>query len=176
MRARLLASALCLCLAGCSHYRLGTSGKLSFSTLYVEPVANRAMIPQAQAVVSTQIREAFAEDGRVALADSSSDADATLTVVLTDYHRAIAAVRENDTGLASKFTLTLGATCTLRDNRTGRTLFENRKIEVSRGAFTDNGLPSSTSPGNQLQSEYNTLPLLAEDLAARVSHTVLDVW
>lgn len=175
MRARVLAAAT-LCLAGCANYRLGTEGRLPFSTLYVEPAAEKVLLPQAQAVVSTQIREAFLQDGRVTLVDSPDAADATLSVTITDYHRAIAAVRENDTGLASKFTLTLGATCSLRDNRTGRMLFQNRTLSVQRGAFTDNGLPASTSPGDQLQSEYNTLPLLAYDLASRVAHAVLDVW
>jgi hypothetical protein len=37
-------------------------------------------------------------------------------------------------------------------------------------------VPASSAVGNQLQSEYNTLPLLAEQLADQVSHTVLDVW
>jgi hypothetical protein len=38
---------------------------------------------------------------------------------------------------------------------------------VQREAFTDSG---------QLQSEYQTLPLLAESLAAKVTHAALDVW
>jgi hypothetical protein len=44
--------------------------------------------------------------------------------------------------------------------------------------FTDNGLgnvPFGTS-NDQLQAEYNTFPLLADQLADRVTHAVLDVW
>jgi hypothetical protein len=176
MRARVLASALCLSLAGCGHYQLGTSGRLPFSSLYVTPAANKVLLPQAQAIVSTQLRRVFEEDGRVSLVDSPADADATLTVVITDYHREIAGVRENDTGLASKFVLTLGATCTLRDNRSGKAFFEKRTVSVQQGSYTDNGVPASTAPGDQLQSEYNTLPLLADELAGKVGHVVLDVW
>jgi hypothetical protein len=163
-------------LAGCSHYQLGTTGRLAFASLYVAPVANKAMIPQAQAITSTQLRQIFAEDGRLALVDSPADADATLTVVITDYHRDVAAVLENDNGLASKFVLTLGATCTLRDNRTGKAYFDRRPISVQRGAYTDNGVASVPAPTNQLQSEYNTLPVLAQGLADKVAHLVLDVW
>jgi len=163
-------------LPGCGNYVLGTGGRLAFSTLYVEPVENRVFVPQAQAIVTTQLRDAFEKDGRVTLVNSPEAADATLTVVITDYHREVAAVRETDTGLASKFNLTLGAVCALTDNRAHRAYFQGRTIYATREAFTDNGVPASSAVGNQLQSEYNTLPLLAQQLADRLSHTVLDVW
>jgi hypothetical protein len=57
-------------------------------------------------------------------------------------------------------------------------LFSDRVVEVHREAFVDNGLgnvPFGTS-NDQLQSEYNTLPLLADQLSMRVTHAVLDVW
>ena len=159
---------LVLCTStGCSHYHLGTGAKLGFHTLYVEPVANKTMLPQARELVSTQLREAFVRDGRIELVNSPEAAEVTLRVVITDYHRDPASAREGDTGLTRKFNLTLGTTCTLRDNRAGKDLFTNRPVAVQREAFTDSG---------QLQSEYQTLPLLAESLAAKLSHAVLDVW
>lgn len=151
---------------GCSHYQLGTGGTPSFHTVYVEPVANKTMLPQAREIVTTRLREALARDGRVALANSANEADATLSVVIVDYHRDVAAVREGDTGLARKFDLTLGVDCTLRQ-RDGKVLFENRRINAQREAFTDSG---------QLQAEYQTLPLLADALATKVTHVALDVW
>lgn len=159
--------AAALLAGGCSHYQLGTAGRLGFTTLYVAPVANTTMLPQAQTIVSTQLRDAFGQDGRVSLVNSPAGADATLSVTLHDYHRDVRAVREDDTALARKYALTLGAECTLRDNRTGRDLFTRRAVSVSRDAFTD---------GGQLQSEYQAVPLLAEALAQKVAHTVLDVW
>src|SRR4051794_3695698 len=80
---------------GCGHYQLGTESKLSFRTLYIEPIENQTMLPQAHAVVSTQLRETFARDGRVTLVNAAADADATLKVTLNDYHRDVAAVRED---------------------------------------------------------------------------------
>jgi len=108
--------------------------------------------------------------------NSSEAADVTLSVVITDYHRETVAVRETDTGLANKLALILTATCSLHDNRSGKMLFADRVVSVQRRAFTDNGIPSTTGAGDQLQSEYNTMPLLAESLAGRLAHTVLDVW
>ena len=153
--------------AGCANYRLGTGATPSFRTLHVEPVANRTLLPQAQAVVTTRLREYFARDGRTQLANTSEGADATLVVVINEYRRDIAAVREGDTGLARKFNVTLGVTCTLRDNRTGRPIFENRPVHAVREVFTDSG---------QQQAEFQTLPILAEALANKIVHATLDTW
>jgi hypothetical protein len=66
-----------------------------------------------------------------------------------------------------KFVLNLHTTCTLTDRRTGKPLFVNRAILVSRDAYTQSG---------QLQAEYQAVPLLAASLADKVAHAVLDVW
>lgn len=153
--------------SGCAHYQLGTGAAPAFRTVFVEPVTNKTLLPQSQTVVSTQLRGSFARDGRLALANSAAAADATLTVVIHEYSRAIAAVREGDTGLARKFNVTLGVICTLRDNRRGVFIFQDRPITAMREVFTDSG---------QLQAEYQTLPLLAEALAAKIVHAALDVW
>jgi hypothetical protein len=163
---------------GCSHYRLGAGTGPSFSTIYIAPTKNQATLAQSEATLSTMLREAFIKDGRLQVVDSEADAEATLTVTLTNYKRDNAANREDDNGLARKFTLRLSASMSLRDNRSGTMLFKNRLVEVQREAFVDNGLgsvPFGTS-NNQLQSEYNTFPLLAELLAGKATHAVLDVW
>jgi hypothetical protein len=151
----------------CSHYQLGTSTRLAFATLYIAPVENHALLPQAQAVVSTEIRDALEKDGRVGVVAAPEMADAVLRVSLDKYDRDILAAQTNDTGLAREFALNLQASCTLTDRRTGRPYFTKRVLRVSKSAFTDSG---------QLQSEYQTLPLLAAALADKVAHAVLDVW
>jgi Lipopolysaccharide-assembly len=151
----------------CSHYQLGTQSKLAFATLYVAPVENRAKLPQAQVLVATEIRDALRKDGRVTVVDSPEAADAVLRVSLVGYDREVAAANPADTGLARKFTLNLHASCTLTDRRTGHPFFTNRPLHVTRDAFTDSG---------QLQSEYQTLPLLAATLGDRVAHAIFDVW
>jgi hypothetical protein len=163
---------------GCVHYKLGAGPAPSFETLYVAPSKNTTTVAQSQALVSTMVRQAFIKDGRVSVVDGPADADATLEVTLVGYTRLNAANREDDVGLARKFTIQLSASCSLRDNRTGEMLFDKRIVSVKREAFTDNGLgsvPFGTS-NDQLQSEYNTLPILAEALSDRVTHAVLDTW
>lgn len=165
--ALLLAVAALGALTGCSHYRLGTAGQLGWRTIYVAPVQTRTSLPQAQAILTTQIREALAHDGRAALANSPDAADVSLTVTATDYQREVATVRAGDTGLARSFTVTLSVVATLRDNRSGKILFERRPIQAQRDVFTDSGLE---------QSEYQMLPILATVISDKVAHAVLDVW
>ena len=161
-------------LASCAHYQLGTQGQLAFTRLYVAPVKNDAALPQATAIFSAQLREAFLRDSRIVLVNSPEDADATLTVSLARLDRRVATVRPDDTGLARKFELTLNALCTLRDNRSGAALFEARPVEAMRQVFTT---PTpNTRESDQLQAEYNLMPHLAKSLADRVAHAVLDVW
>lgn len=155
--------------SGCSHYRLGTGGEVSFHTLYVAPVVNEnSNLPQAVAVVSTQLREAFLHDSRVVLVNTPEEADATLTVHLVKYSRSVQARQSNDTGLARKFDITLNAEVTLVNNKDHKPVFTDRKVQAVRQIFTDNG--------QQLQAEYQNVTLLAETLAKNVRSTALDVW
>jgi len=164
--------------AGCAHYRLGTGATLPFTTLYVEPASTKILLPQAQAVITAQVRAAFLRDGRVTLVDSPEAAEATLKLEIADYRREVATQRRDDTGLARKFSLLLGVNCTLTENRTGRVFFARREVTARRDAYTDSGLtlPNGTTVSGQLQSEYQSLPLLADALAAKIAHAVLDVW
>ncbi len=169
---------LLLLVTGCAHYHLGAGAKPIFSTLYVEPVTTKILLPQSQETLESQVRSALVRDGRVTLVNSPEAAEASLKLHLIDYRREVATQRRDDTGLARKFTLTLGVACTLTDRRTGRPLFDQRLIEARRDAYNDSGktLPSGTAVSGQLQAEYQTLPLLAEALAAKITHAVLDVW
>lgn len=157
---------LALLLAGCGHYRLGTPGALTFRTLYLPPVTNEALVPQAVALVSRELRSAFLRDGRVQLVESPESADTVLAVSLADYGRTATTALPDDTGRARKFDLTLEAEITLTRASSGERLLQ-RRVAVTRQLFTD---------GGQLPAEYQTLPLLAQQLADRVTHAVLDVW
>lgn len=161
-------------ITSCSHYRLGADGQLAFTTLYVAPVKNDTQAPQVVALFSAQLRAALLREGRVTLVNSAHEADATLEVALTRFARNATTARQDDAGLARKFDLTLGAVCSLRDNRTDRALFEQRAVETTRQIFSTPTPASRES--DQLQAEYNVMPLLAQSLATRVAHAALDVW
>lgn len=165
--ATVLLGLLLLSATGCAHYQLGTGRPSAFRSVFVEPVSNRTLAPQIQAILSTRLRESFLRDARLRPVNSAAAADTTLTIAITEYRRDIAAVRADDTGLARKFNVSLTVTGTLRDIRTGKAIWENRPFTATREAFTD---------GGQLQSEYEVVPLLAEQVAARILHATLDTW
>ena len=157
-----------LFLTGCANYRLGTGAQLSFRTIHIAPVVNESNIPQAVALVSTQLRETFLRDPRVILVNTPEEADVTLSVHLVNYGRVMQTRLTTDTGLARKFDVSLDAEATLRDNRDNKLVFENRKVSATRQIFTDGR--------QQLQAEYQNVPLLAESLAKNVLGATLDVW
>ena len=152
---------------GCAHYRLGTDSAPAFRSLHVAPADSRIALPQGAALLSARLRESLLRDARVELRPDLAGADAALTVTLVDYRRELAAARADDTGLARKFNVTLTAACTLRDPRSGRVLWSERRISVRREVFTDSG---------QLQAEYQAVALLTEALAARITSDLLENW
>jgi hypothetical protein len=156
-----------LLLTACANYRLGPGVAPKFSTLFIAPVTTEALIPQARELATTQLREAFLRDGRVTLVNSPAQADAVLQIVLTGYDRTVAVSRQDDTGLARRFDVTLRAQATLTDQRTKQAFFTQRTLAAKRGIFTDSGL---------VPAEYQGLPLLAELLAEESVHAVLDTW
>ena len=162
----LLACGALALLASCSHYHLGTAtAGPGFDRLFVAPVVNAAYVPQAAPLVATQVRTAFARDGRVVLADASGDS-ARLDIRLVSYEHAIAAVLPSDTALGRKFNVSLTAEITVTD-ASGKKLIDRRTVRVSRDVFSDSG---------QQPAEYQTLPLIAEALATEIAHAVLDTW
>lgn len=162
-------AALVLVLSGCANYQLGTAaeGSLEFQTIYIAPIENTAANPQSAALLSREIRHGFAHDGRVQLAPGPDQADAMLEIELTDRNRSFTSVQPADTALARKFDLTLTVLATLTNQRTGKILFADREIEVTRQIFVD---------GGQNPAEDQVMPQLAAALADRVTHSVLDVW
>jgi hypothetical protein len=152
---------------GCAGYQLGTGSQQKFSTLFIAPVTTEALIPQARELVTTQLRESFIRDGRIRLVNSAAEAEAVLQVSLSGYDRTVAVSRQDDTGLARRFDVALRAHATLTNERTKEAFFVRRPVTAKRGVFTDSGL---------VPSEYQALPLLAEQLASEVTHAVLDTW
>lgn len=162
----LLAFLGALLLGACSHYQLGTSGKLAFHTLYITPVASETMLPQSRALIGGRVREAFLRDARVTLVNSPEEAEAVLTLTLKGFSREAAVAKASDAGLARKFNLSLRVACdlTLKD---GTKLLDQRLLTVQREDYVDQG---------QLQAEYEMLPVIADKLSTEVTHAVLDTW
>lgn len=173
-------SAIGSLLLGCSHYRLGTASDRDFESVFIAPVQSDSLVPQATALLSTQIREAFIRDGRLRVTNTPEEADAVLSVQLRSYRRDGEAALPTDSGLSRVFSLNMTAEATLASPDSGKVWFSKRRLNVDRRAFTDDGTGSTSTsflqPVQQTQSEFATLPLIGENLARQLTHTVLETW
>ena len=163
---------------GCQSYQLGHPAELPFETIYIQPAKNDSFAPQAQALLSTQVREAVIRDGRVRLIADQSEADAVLLMTLTDYTRRASARRQDDTEAAQNFDLTLRLQLDLYDLRNGNYFFKGRQLEArTTGYLSDPYAPAGARDTQGLiQSEYNAMPRLARELGRKAADELLSVW
>lgn len=161
-------SLLLLVLAsGCRHYSLGNTAELPYQRLYVAPVVNRSLAPQAQSLVSGQLIEQLMRDPRLTIVSNPEQADAVLEVTLIDYTRNVGATSTDDTYLGRMFELHLVASCSLTNPRDGSVYFSDRIVSAEASSLSDGGFQSN---------EYQAMPSLARDLAARIVRQATAVW
>ena len=165
-------------ISGCNSYQLGNPVELPFESIYIKPVTNDSFAPQAQAMLSTQIRDAFIRDGRIKLVTSKEAADAVLLIHLTEYNRLPAARQSADTTAAASFSLLLAAEVSLFNQSKGDYYFRERIIRESSSAYANNYNTALTTVQTQdfLQMEYQAMPRLTYDLARGIADEVLSTW
>ena len=156
-------------LGGCGRYAFESTGAPPFHSLYVEAVTNDSLAPQAAPLASAALREAFLRDGRVKLAHSPGEAEAILSLRLTNYRRRTASYRSDDTARANAFEITLEGEATLSAHRFGeKFLFEGRPVRgVARLARDD---PSMSPNGRQ------PLSAAIRSLTRETVSLALDAW
>ena len=165
-------------ISGCNTYQLGNPVELPFESIYIKPVTNDSFAPQAQALLSTHIRNAFIRDGRTKLVISRESADAVLIINLTKYKRYAAARQSEDTTTAASFSLVLAAEVSLFNQNKGDYYFQERIINESSSTYVDNpyATPSAAQTQDFLQMEYQAMPRLTYDLARGIADEVLSTW
>lgn len=163
---------------GCKSYQLGHPAELPFETIYIQPAKNDSFAPQAQALVSGQVREAVLRDGRVKLIADPKEADAVLSMTLTEYTRNAAARRQDDTEVAQNFDLALSVQLDLYDQRQGDYFFRGREVEARTTGYLNNPYLADGTPNTQglIQSEYNAMPRLARELGRKAADELLSTW
>lgn len=165
-------------LVGCKSYHLGSPAELPFKTIFVKPVSNDSFAPQAQVILSSQLRDAFIRDGRLQLVTNEESADAVLLVNLTEYDRRAASRNQSDTVVARDFDLFLTADVSLFSQQNGDYYFENRVIRERSNAYVENPYldPSVTQTQDFLQAENEAMPRITRDLARKIADEVLSPW
>jgi hypothetical protein len=162
--------------SGCASYQLGAPAELPFETIYIRPASNDSFAPQAQAIVSGQLRQHFIRDGRTRLVTNEEAADAVLTVNLAEYNRRGGARRSSDTVVASDFDISLAADISLYNPNKGDYFFEDRRITDHTKTYIENPYATGLRTQAYQQSEYQAMPVLARGLARNIADEVLSVW
>ena len=165
-------------IGGCNSYKLGNPVALPFESIYIKPVSNDSFAPQAQTLLSTQIRDAFIRDGRTKIVTSREAADAVLITNLNEYNRRAAARQSVDTNAAASFRLVIAAEISLFNQNKGDYYFQERIIKESSSAYVNNlyATPAVAQTQDFLQMEYQAMPRLTQDLARRIADEVLGTW
>lgn len=162
----LLVTAAALLLGGCSGYQLGAGAKLPFNSVYVAPVINRSLAPQAQALLTDQTMMRLIEGGRVKV-EGKGAAQATLTITLTGFNRSLAISQASDTQLARAFDLELVAQITLTDSRSGVIYIDKQELRARQQVFGNS---------SEALAERNAMPELTAKLALAITDAVEGVW
>ncbi len=150
---------------GCASYKMGDTRELPFASVYVAPVENHSLAPQAQAAVSAQLRTALLGGG-LAL-EPRGTANAILQVSLTHYERYASLTSTTDTIVADAYDVTLHAKATLT-SADGKTVYF-KDLDVSATVQTH----GTDSFG---QAEYQAMPLLARELGRKIADKVTTLW
>ena len=130
----------------CKSYQLGHPAELPFETIYIQPAKNDSFAPQAQALLSSQVREAVIRDGRVKLVADPDAADAVYTMTITEYERRGGTSRQDDTERAEDFDLLLQVQLDLYDQANSEYLFEGRRIQARTHAYQNNPFAAAGTP------------------------------
>lgn len=165
LRACFLVVAAVFLTVGCANYRMGDTAALPFKSVYVAPVENASVAPQAQAPISNQVRTSLLNAG-LSL-EPRGAADAVLSITITDYSRVIATTQTSDTMIASAYDLTITVKATLTSADGNTVYFKDLPISSTLQIFYQQGYT---------QSEYQIMPLLARELGRKISDAVTTLW
>jgi hypothetical protein len=161
----ILAGLTAIVLSGCAGYTVGPTSGLPGGTksLQIVPFINRSPEPRLTDPVTSALRKETQRDGTYRL-ETRGTGDVTLTGVITEYDRREQTLVSSDVITVKDYQLRLTAQVTARDRVTGKVL-----VDQSVTGYT---LMRVTSDFQS--AERQALPLLATDLARRVTALLTD--
>lgn len=157
-----------LLLSGCATYQMGTSAQLPYQNIAVGAPRNFSSLPQIEGPLNAALRQAIQSSKPLAIA-SANEADAILEVTLLDIRRSTAAANPQDLGRGRKFTLVLQLEYSLRKPGDSEEVYfyRGRPLTITRDIYSDSG---------QVDAEYQAIPAISQEIAARVTEKLVDLW
>lgn len=160
-----LLAAVLLFGTGCAGYKLGPTGEFRAGqrSVQVNPVHNATLEPRLGPAVTQALRKQLQRDGTLRL-DTRDTGDVIVNTEIIRYHRRELAFVPYDTLTAQDYELNVYARVTATSRHSGREIL-NKEV---RGHTLIRVGPDLAS------AERQALPLLAEDLARRITGLLVD--
>jgi hypothetical protein len=158
--------ALVVLSAGCAGYHLGPVNPghgAGEKSIEISPFNNQTLQPRMGEAVMQALRERLQTDGTYRLA-TRDPGDLVITGVITDYQREGTSFLGTDVTTAVNYRVTLTAHITARDRATNKLLLDKM---VKGHTLIQVGT-------NLAESERQSLPLLADDLARNVAELLTE--
>lgn len=152
-------------LAGCAGYRLGPTGGQAAGerSVQIVPFVNRTDEARLSDAVTTALRKELQRDGTYRLATRDAG-DVVVHGRLTRYERREISLVADDVATARDYNVSLTAEVTARERGTGKVLFDQPITSYTL---------IRVSP-DLANTERQALPLLATDLARRITALLAD--
>lgn len=152
-------------LAGCAGYHLGPTGNqiAGGKSVQIVPFVNRTPEARLADAVTAAVRKELQRDGTLQLATHDAG-DVIVTGALIRYERREVSLVPEDVATVRDYNVSLTAQVTARERGTGKVLF-------------DRPITSYTlirAGANLANTERQALPLLATDLARRITALLAD--
>ena len=147
--------------AGCAGYHLGpvnSNAVAGEKSIEIVPFNNQTLQPRLGDAVTQALRERLQTDGTYRLA-SRAPGDVVVTGVITAYHREGVSFLRTDVTTAENYRVDITAHVTARDRATGKVLLDKNV----------NGYTLVQMGADLANAERQSLPLLAEDLARKIT-------
>ena len=152
-------------LGGCAGYQLGPTGGQTAGekSVQIVPFVNRTPEARLADSVTSALRKEVQRDGTFRLA-THDPGDIVVSGVLTNYARRAISLVPSDVATAQDYNVGLTAQVTARERQSDRIIFDRAVTSHTLVRVTQD-LPSS---------ERQALPLLATDLARRITALLAD--
>ena len=156
----------CLFAFGCAGYHIGPVTKRNFNSIAVPMFRNTTLRPQLEAQISNAIIQRLQQDGSLRV-ETEPRADVVLKGSIVKYYREALRSLRTDTGVPREYEIIITVRVEATDRRTGETVLRSTEVEGKSDVFIGE---------DQQSAEEQALPLIADDIAKRVTGLLVENW
>lgn len=155
-----------LLIAGCMGYQLGGRTPDGIKTVAIKAIINQTGEPAIELQITEALLQRIQFDGRLALQSSPRNADAVITVILTNYKLTGIAFRDHDRSTPEAYRLRIDAEADLTSTATGEKIGHSRTYGETVFDFN----------ADLTTSKRSALPRAAEELAKFMLDDLIESW